>query len=59
VTEFDWVTPPVLNSQTRIAVEMCPASGVLRVMGYEQSEALELPDPVALSQVLARDFCVA
>jgi branched-chain amino acid transport system substrate-binding protein len=28
-TEFDWVTPPVLNSQTRIAVEMCPASGVL------------------------------
>jgi hypothetical protein len=58
-TEFDWVTPPVLNSQTRIAVEMCPASGVLRVMGYEQPEALELPEPVALSQVLARDLCVA
>jgi hypothetical protein len=58
-TEFDWVTPPVLNSQTRIAVEMCPASGVLRVMGYEQSEALELPEPVALGQVLARELCVA
>jgi hypothetical protein len=58
-TEFDWVTPPVLNSQTRIAVEMCPASGVLRVMGYEQPEALELPEPVALGQVLARELCVA
>src|SRR5262249_53298547 len=28
--EFDWVTPPVLNSQTRLAVEMCPARGVLQ-----------------------------
>jgi hypothetical protein len=49
-TEFDWVTPPVLNSQTRIAVEMCPARGVLRVMGYEQPEASELPTPVTLSE---------
>ena len=54
-TEFDWVTPPVLNSQTRIAVEMCPASGVLRVTGYEQPKALELPEPVTLSQVAARE----
>ena len=53
-TEFDWVTPPVLNSQTRVAVEMCPANGVLRVMGYEQPEALELPAPVTLSEVSAR-----
>ena len=50
-TDFDWVTPPVLNSQTRIAVEMCPASGVLRVMGYEQPEASDLPRPVTLSEV--------
>jgi hypothetical protein len=53
-TEFDWVTPPVLNSQSRIAVEMCPASGVLRVMGYEQPEDIELPKPVTFGQVVAR-----
>ena len=50
-TEFDWVTPPVLNSQTRVAVEMCPASGVLRVMGLEQPEVSELPRPVTLNEV--------
>ena len=32
---FDWVVPPVLNPFTRIAVEMCPAQGILRVIGYE------------------------
>jgi hypothetical protein len=32
---FDWVTPPVLNRFTRLAVEMCAAEGVLRVAGYE------------------------
>jgi len=53
-TEFDWVTPPVLNSQTRIAVEMCPANGVLRVKGYEQYKALGLPAPVTLSELSAR-----
>jgi hypothetical protein len=49
--EFDWVTPPVLNSQTRVAVEMCPASGVLRVMGLEQPEVLQLPEPVTFNEV--------
>jgi hypothetical protein len=44
--EFSWVTPPVLNAQTRIAVEMCPARGVLRAIGYEQSESQELPRPI-------------
>ena len=53
-TEFDWITPPVLNSQTRVAVEMCPASGELRVMGLEQPEASELPAPVTLSEVSAQ-----
>jgi hypothetical protein len=32
---FGWVTPPVLNRFTRLAVEMCAAEGVLRVAGYE------------------------
>ena len=32
---FAWVMPPVLNKFTRLAAEMCPASGTLRVLGYE------------------------
>ena len=40
---FDWVAPPVLNAQTRLAVEMCPATGVLRALGYEQVEGKDLP----------------
>jgi hypothetical protein len=32
---FAWVTPPVLNQFTRLAVEMCPATGTLGVVGYE------------------------
>jgi hypothetical protein len=42
------VSPPVLNSQTRLAVEMCPATGVLRAIGYEQIEGHELPKPATL-----------
>ena len=32
---FDWVAPPILNPYTRLAVEMCPANGILRAIGYE------------------------
>jgi len=32
---FGWVTPPVLNRFTRLAIEMCAADGTLRVVGYE------------------------
>ncbi len=46
---FDWVTPPVLNPFTRIAVEMCPARGVLRAIGYEAAPDAELPQPVTLT----------
>jgi hypothetical protein len=42
---FDWVTPPVLNPFTRIAVEMCPAKGVLRAVGYETSPDYEFAQP--------------
>jgi len=41
---FGWVQPPVLNRYTRIAVEMCPARGILRVQGYELTGG-ELPEP--------------
>lgn len=43
---FEWVSPPVLNSQTRLAVEMCPAAGVLRAVGYELPAGRDLPEPV-------------
>jgi len=33
---FDWVREPVLNPYTRLAVAMCPAEGVLRVLGYDR-----------------------
>jgi hypothetical protein len=45
---FGWVTPPILNSQTRLAVELCPARGILRVIGYERVEGQELPVPATL-----------
>jgi hypothetical protein len=43
---FDWVMPPVLNTFTRLAVEMCPAKGVLRAVGYEALPGCELAQPV-------------
>jgi hypothetical protein len=41
----DWVREPVLNPYTRLAVAMCPASGLLRAVGYDKTEAA-LPEPV-------------
>jgi len=32
---------------------MCPAAGVLRASGYEQTEGQELPDPVTLTCEMA------
>ena len=50
---FDWVREPVLNPYTRLAVAMCPAEGLLRVRGYDRSEAL-LPEPVtAICEIAA------
>ena len=37
---FGWVERPVLNPYTRIAVEMCPARGILRAVGYELRTAM-------------------
>ena len=45
---FDWVAAPVLNQFTRIAVEMCPAEGLLRVLGYEKLSGDSLPEAVTL-----------
>jgi hypothetical protein len=42
---FAWVCEPVLNPYTRLAVALCPARGILRVVGYEEAGP-ELPVPV-------------
>jgi hypothetical protein len=42
---FDWVCAPVLNPYTRVAVAMSPASGALRIVGYELDGDV-LPEPV-------------
>jgi hypothetical protein len=56
---FAWVVPPVLNPCTRIAVEMCPARGILRSIGYERAAGRDLPDPVTLPSGLSLDETAA
>jgi hypothetical protein len=46
---FDWVRPPVLNPYTRVAAEMCPAIGTLRVRGYEAPRSGEPAEPATLT----------
>lgn len=43
---FDWVTPPVLNPYTRLAVAMCPALGRLRAVGFESEDGIAFAQPV-------------
>ena len=50
---FAWVTPPVLNPFTRMAVEMCPANGTLRVAGYEKERDADLPRQVTQLREIA------
>jgi hypothetical protein len=50
---FAWVAPPVLNPFTRIAVEMCPATGTLRVAGYEMDAGSEFPRQVTQLREIA------
>lgn len=53
---FAWVTPPVLNKFTRIAAEMCPAQGLLRVIGYEMAAGFDEPQPATLvREIVLRD----
>ncbi len=54
---FGWLVPPVLNPCTRIAVEMCPAHGALRAVGYELTPGRDVPDPATLpSSVSLREI---
>jgi hypothetical protein len=45
---FAWVVPPVLNKYTRLAAEMCPADGTMRVVGYEPAPDATTAQPVTL-----------
>lgn len=56
---FGWVVPPVLNPFTRVAVEMCPATGVLRAIGYEVPSGRELPEPATLPCELTAPLAAA
>ncbi len=49
IGQFAWVVPPILNPYTRLAAEMCPATGVLRAIGYEPLHGNELPHAVTSS----------
>lgn len=50
---FAWVSPPVLNPFTRLAVEACAVRGVLRVVGYEIRDDGSLPAPVTTVREIA------
>jgi hypothetical protein len=52
-SDFAWVAPPVLNPFTRIAVEMCAASGTLRAVGYEPQPGSTLPQRATQVRELA------
>ena len=56
---FGWVAPPVLNPFTRQATEMCPARGILRVVGYERAEGELLPQPATLPREVAPERLAA
>jgi hypothetical protein len=45
---FAWIAPPVLNPYTRLAVEMCPARGFLRAVGYELADGELYAEPATL-----------
>ena len=56
---FAWITPPVLNPFTRLAVEMCPAAGVLRAVGYELLPGSDLAQPATLPTDVAMSRAAA
>jgi hypothetical protein len=56
---FGWVAPPVLNPYTRIAVEMNPARGLIRAVGYERHGDEELARPVTEPRELSVEGAAA
>jgi hypothetical protein len=56
---FAWLAPPVLNPYTRLAVEMCPARGIMRAVTFEPVPGEELPRPVTRPRELMFDRVAA
>jgi hypothetical protein len=54
-----WVVPPVLNFYTRLAVEMCPARGILRVVGYEPAAGADVAVPATQPRQLVAEAVAA
>ena len=51
------MVPPILNPYTRLAVEMCPAAGVVRAVGYETPTGGDLPQAVTSTCDLQAAYC--
>ena len=56
---FAWICEPVLNPYTRLAVEMCPARGIMRVVGYDVVAGCALPQPVTQMREIAGEKAAA
>jgi hypothetical protein len=56
---FGWVVPPVLNPYTRLAVEINPARGILRVVGFERPDGEEIARPATQVRVLNSERAAA
>lgn len=56
---FGWLVEPVNNRFTRLAVEMCPARGVLRVMGLERMADDPCASPVTSVKAVAAAPAIA
>lgn len=56
---FDWLTPPVLNGMTRVAVELGAGDGTLRVIGLESSSRAVPAAPATQMLDLTRERVAA
>jgi hypothetical protein len=56
---FAWIREPVLNRYTRMAVEMCPARAILRVVGYDVVAGCNLPQRVTQVREIAGERTAA
>ena len=56
---FAWIREPVLNRYTRMAVEMCPARAILRVVGYDMVAGCDLPQRVTQVREIASEKAAA
>ncbi|HTR87256.1 MAG TPA: hypothetical protein VMI56_22430 [Reyranella sp.] len=54
--DFTWVSAPVLNECTRLAVEMCPASERLLVQGWEPDGLGSAQPATVITSIQARPY---